>query len=363
VLYDLCATEADPDECRVALRCRELADSRSDCAQRVESRGCDAFALKSCYLSCAKHDLSGLLGRYRSKITVRTRKFGLLDEDGAPHGHSRRRAGALQLPSACWYGTVYDEPPAATCKNGRAHVLGRLRKLAETRCEALEHTTPRAGMRRRLPMSDEIAEALPKDHKIHVLPVLLEPKVRLVEAFITADEAAHIIKIGLPRMHRSLAGGRTESIRTSTTAMLPGSDPIVAAVTQRAAYLSGYPAENIEPLQLVKYVRGQKYEPHFDYGAACDYEENLSNGHRHVTMLVYLSSLPDEYLAHTHFPKLAVKVTPTAHDAIVFNDCLPNGQEDPRTLHGGAPPTNGTKIAINIWIRAKAFASKSWFNL
>ena len=47
---------------------------------------------------------------------------------------------------------------------------------------------------------------------------------------------------------------------------------------------------------------------------------------------------------------------PQAHAAIVFNDCLPNGEEDPRTLHGGSPPSNGTKIAINIWIRAQPFS-------
>ena len=43
-----------------------------------------------------------------------------------------------------------------------------------------------------------------------------------------------------------------------------------------------------------------------------------------------------------------------AYSAVVFNDCLPNGEEDPRTLHGGSPPSNYTKIAINIWIRAQA---------
>ena len=67
-------------------------------------------------------------------------------------------------------------------------------------------------------------------------------------------------------MHRSLAGGRAESIRTSSTALLPASDPIVRAVTERAAYVTGYPYSNVEPLQLVRYEPGQRYEPHFDYG-------------------------------------------------------------------------------------------------
>ena len=72
------------------------------------------------------------------------------------------------------------------------------------------------------------------------------------------------------------------SIRTSSTGMLPAGDPVVRRITERAANLTGYPYDNIEPLQLVKYLDGQKYEPHFDYGEACDFEENLHYGHRHV---------------------------------------------------------------------------------
>ena len=143
--------------------------------------------------------------------------------------------------------------------------------------------------------------------------------------------------------------------------MLPANDPVVRRVTERAALVTGYPYANIEPLQLVKYVDGQKYEPHFDYGEACDFEENLGNGHRHVTMLVYLNTVPADRGGYTSFPKLNLRLSPSAHAAIVFNDCLPNGEEDPRTLHGGSPPSNHTKIAINIWIRAKSRSGSSGF--
>lgn len=378
----LCHNEPDPAECTRALRCRELKDEQESCAHHVQTQGCTPHALKNCYLSCARHDLPGLMQKYRSKFTVRTRKYGLLDDDRSPlgflNGLSAERAqdlprSAAGPPLPCWKGTAFDVPPAATCESERVHVLQRWRKAAEPRCRALQHTTPRASPRRLLataaaPAVDEDQDAnkahamrlgeslsLPDGLEISLVPVLASPKVRLVEGFLTASEAQHIIALGMPKMHRSLAGARQESIRTSTTAMLPGSDPVVEAITKRASVLTGYPVEYIEPLQLLKYTAGQKYEPHFDYGEACDYEENLMNGHRHVTMLVYLNSVPEEYDGRTHFPKLGVTIAPTAYNALVFNDCLPNGQEDPRTLHGGAPPAAGyteAKIAINIWIRA-----------
>lgn len=74
-------------------------------------------------------------------------------------------------------------------------------------------------------------------------------------------------------------------------------------------------------------------------------------------MLVYLNSVPESHGGYTAFPKLNLKLNPRANAAIVFNDCLPNGEEDPRTLHGGNPPTNHTKIAINVWIRAQSRVS------
>ena len=65
--------------------------------------------------------------------------------------------------------------------------------------------------------------------------------------------------------------------------MLPAGDEVVKRITERAALLTGHPYENIEPLQLVKNVDGQKVkggapEP---AAAAAHYDMALSRHHSH----------------------------------------------------------------------------------
>ena len=184
--WAICSSEADPEECRKALRCRELTDLDADCAARVGSRGCAGLELKRCYLSCARSDLAGVLRRYRDRLTVRTRRYGRIDEDVGPLGFAKGRSGeaayvAALLPGAagagnaslaarrleaaggarsggqqlpCWKATPFDEPPAATCAAPRAALLQRWRRAAEARCRALRSTTPRAGVRRAVRLSE-----------------------------------------------------------------------------------------------------------------------------------------------------------------------------------------------------------------
>jgi hypothetical protein len=163
-----------------------------------------------------------------------------------------------------------------------------------------------------------------------------------------------------------MAGNRVESVRTSSTAYLDNdADEVVRAIVRRAALATGYPAANIEPLQVVRYRAGEEYKPHYDFGFECDLLENLRIGRRHVTLLVYLNDLPADDLhaggagagGHTSFPLLSLRVRPRLGTALVFNDCADDGASDRRTLHGGEPPAEGVlKYAINIWIRANAFA-------
>ena len=172
----LCKDEADPVECAKALRCRELKDDWDSCPARVKEHGCEDAAnaytmLKHCYLSCARLDMTGLLRRFRLKYTVRTRNYGLIDEESGVG----RRAGARTLAMPCWKGTPFDPSPPATCGAARAELLSRWRRLAQPRCAALKETTPRAAERRRL-------EDLPKS---------LQPGVSLGNA----DDSAPAVQV------------------------------------------------------------------------------------------------------------------------------------------------------------------------
>ena len=75
------------------------------------------------------------------------------------------------------------------------------------------------------------------------------------------------------------------------------------------------------------------------------------SGNRHFTFLIYLNHV--DAGGETAFPRLNLTVTPVAYAALVFNNCLDNGEPDERSLHEGVPPTRGVKYAINGWVRSK----------
>jgi len=124
---------------------------------------------------------------------------------------------------------------------------------------------------------------------------------------------------------------------------------VVAAVRARIAFFCGYPEPTLEPLQIVRYLPGEYYRPHNDYYNAC---ETWVSGNRHFTFLVYLNAVEGEG-GETTFPLLNLSITPVAYAALVFNNCLDNGEPDERTLHEGVAPATGVKYAINGWVRSK----------
>ena len=128
--------------------------------------------------------------------------------------------------------------------------------------------------------------------------------------------------------------------RTSSTATLGGRhsrDWAVAAVRERIAAFSGYDLSMLEPLQVVRYHPGEKYESHHDSFDLCDFAQRPR---RHLTFLIYLNDLPGGGAGHTAFPRLNLQLEPKARAALVFNDVLDNGQDSMVKVSPGQCPSS-----------------------
>ena len=78
-------------------------------------------------------------------------------------------------------------------------------------------------------------------------------------------------------------------------------------VRERISAFSGYEDHHLEPLQVVRYHPGQKYDPHHDLFDICDFPQKPR---RHLTFLIYLNDLPDGAGGDTTFPRLHLSIKP-----------------------------------------------------
>jgi prolyl 4-hydroxylase len=101
-----------------------------------------------------------------------------------------------------------------------------------------------------------------------------------------------------------------------------------------------------ENLQVVRYLTGQKYSPHYDFGYTGRPHQ------RFLTLLLYLE-VPEEG-GETSFPKAfsgrGLNVRPPKGSGALFYSMLPDGNADDMSLHAGNPVTKGNKWICNLWV-------------
>lgn len=125
----------------------------------------------------------------------------------------------------------------------------------------------------------------------------------------------------------------------------------IRAIEERAATLSGLDVSGVEPLQIVSYTQGQKFETHHDAGTLLDDGSVEPVAPRRLTTLfLYLNTLP-EGQGHTEFPALGISVKPERGCGVLFSNVRSDGSVDPRTQHRAAPVSGSLeKFGINVWI-------------
>lgn len=152
--------------------------------------------------------------------------------------------------------------------------------------------------------------------------------------------------------------------RTSTFyAFKHRADNTIRAIEQRTADLLGCWVQQIEGLQLVRYLPGQFFGVHHDLGDLGDDDmvilprKNLLVKRRLVTLFVYLNDLESEHGGCTYFPKCDnLRVKPKKGTAVLWSNINSSGQPDPNTIHAGETvhSTNNEEVVVkyglNIWI-------------
>lgn len=183
------------------------------------------------------------------------------------------------------------------------------------------------------------------------------PRAFLIPNLLTNDECEHVIRVSTPLLSRSQVGnGDTraskQNTRTSESVFLPRhKTPTFERIHLRFADVLNVTDEELrksaEALQVVRYLTGQEYAPHYDYS---------SNTDRLATLLVYLER-PDAE-GGTSFPRAfgdrGLVVWPARGSAVLFYSRLADGNLDEQSLHAGMPVRLGTKMVCNLWMHGSS---------
>jgi len=189
------------------------------------------------------------------------------------------------------------------------------------------------------------------------------PKIIYIENFITAEQAEHLINLADEIKKPSTIDTKddpytlSQNVRSSESAHLgKARDSIVKQIEDDACAYVNLNTHHLEPMQVVVYEKGQKFNPHYDFFSP-DSQDIGIRGNRNKTILVYLNDVEEHFGGATVFPNIGLKIQPKAYSAIYFENM--NGPNvDYNTLHAGEELKTDEikKYAINIWFREK----ESW---
>ena len=189
------------------------------------------------------------------------------------------------------------------------------------------------------------------------------PRLSTYAGFLAPSWCAYLIERANPKLDDAkvfdAARGelKLDPMRTNKGAVFSviDTDLVLQLIRARIAHAAGVAPAALEPLEILHYSPGERYKPHVDFfhPALPNFAEQMRvKGQRVKTCLVYLNE--DLEGGETEFPKIGIKFRGREGEALIFENVLPNGSGDMKTLHAGLPPTRGEKWLLSQWIRNKA---------
>eukprot|EP00879_Flechtneria_rotunda_P020970 GHRR01022081.1.p1 GENE.GHRR01022081.1~~GHRR01022081.1.p1 ORF type:complete len:266 (+),score=34.09 GHRR01022081.1:206-1003(+) len=206
-----------------------------------------------------------------------------------------------------------------------------------------------------------------QDDKQWIETISWRPRAYIFHNFLTLEEVEHMKGLVEHQVARSFVvdtktgHSKLDPIRTSHgAAIMRGQTPIIASVEARIAEWTKLPPDHGEPIQVLRYQNGQKYDAHWDWFDDPLHKDKGDN--RAATVLMYLGDIEEG--GETALPlgnpideqrqKLAnpsecaakgnMAVVPHKGDALLFWDMHVDGTTvDRSSLHASCPTLKGTK--------------------
>lgn len=212
------------------------------------------------------------------------------------------------------------------------------------------------------PIAGEVVSHLAAgDRQVQVLLSMRNPRVIVFGSLLSDDECDELVKLAQQRLARSetvkmdTGDSEVNEARTSDGMFFGrGENPLCAKIEERIAALLGWPLENGEGLQVLRYRPGAEYKPHYDYfdPAQPGTPSILKRGGQRVGSLVMYLNSPARG-GSTVFPDVHLDVAPVKGNAVFFSYDRPHPMT--RSLHGGAPVLEGEKWVATKWLREGRF--------
>lgn len=198
-------------------------------------------------------------------------------------------------------------------------------------------------------------------HEVKVLLTLKNPQLVLFGHLLSDQECDLLRTAAAGRLARSETvaaasdGSEVNAARTSEGMFFErGENEICKRIEARIAALVNWPVENGEGLQVLRYLPGAEYLPHYDYfdPRHASTPAILQRGGQRVgTLVMYLNTPAGG--GGTIFPDVGLEVAPVKGNAVFFAYDRPHPMT--RSLHGGSPVLAGEKWVATKWLREGRF--------
>ena len=199
------------------------------------------------------------------------------------------------------------------------------------------------------------------DREVRVVLAMRDPRVVVFGGLLSHEECDELRALADKRLARSetvqteTGASEVNSARTSQGMFFDrGENELCRRIEARIGALLQWPVENGEGIQVLKYLPGAEYKPHYDYfdPAQSGTPSILKRGGQRVaTVVMYLN---DPVVGGgTTFPDVQLEVAPVKGNAVFFS--YDRAHPSSKSLHGGAPVVEGEKWVATKWLREGVF--------